>query len=226
MIQPPTSTSGTTAAVIGANGLTGSHLVSLLAGDDYFSKVIAITRKPIAVKNARVKNILFDPLRPESLSAAIGNSEIIFCAIGTTIRKVKGNISEYRKVDMEIPVLAAKTGSVRGCRHYLLVSAVGADPGSRNYYLKIKGETEAEIDKVGLPSFSVFRPSLLLGKRNEYRPMESLGRILMRPFSFLIPSRYKPVHAKNLALAMVAAAKSEQKGHRIYHYKDMASHFR
>lgn len=212
---------GKSAAILGATGLTGGLLSELIASDDYFESVRLISRKPIPVSSPKISNVLFDSTDENSLKQAIGNSEVIFCAVGTTNRKVKGDLSEYRKVDFNLPVWAARHGAGHGCRHFVLVSAVGADAQSSNYYLKLKGETEEAVRAAGIPAVSVLRPSLLLGKRKEFRPLEIIGRLFMQPFSFLIPSRYKPVTARMVASAMMATSKKTDPGFHVLHYREI-----
>lgn len=214
------------AAVIGATGLTGTALVTLLCDHVQVNTVNCITRKPIALSHPKQLNSLFDPADEQSLKNAIGKADLIFCAIGTTFRKMKGDLDAYRKIDHDIPLRAARHGADINCRHFSLVLAVGADTESKNYYLKIKGDTEEDIRSLGLASASIFRPSLLLGKRKEQRPLERVGQFLMEPLSFLIPSKYKPIRADDVAKAMTAEAMASRPGFHILHYREMKAYCR
>lgn len=209
------------AAVIGATGLTGKYLTELLCHDDSIDSINCISRKSIDQIHPKQRNSLFDPADEQSLKKAIGHADLIFCAVGTTLKKMKGDLTAYRKIDHDIPVWAARHAKEIHCSHFSLVSAIGADAQSKNYYLKIKGDAEADIRALGLTSTAVFRPSLLLGKREEFRPLEIIGRILMIPFSFLIPSRYRPIRAHEVAAAMIAEARTRRSGFHILHYRDM-----
>jgi uncharacterized protein YbjT (DUF2867 family) len=210
-----------TATVIGATGLIGSHLVELLSGDKHFTRVRIIARRmPDKVpQGAEVRVIDFED--PVAFRSAVEGSDALFCAVGTTRKKVKGNMEAYRKVDHDIPVNAARHCHESGCGRYLMVSAVGASSKTGNFYLKFKGDAENAIAASGIPSVSIFRPSMLMGKRNESRPAEDFARILSSPLSFLFPAKYRPIKGLDVAKAMVAAAKSEEKGFRIYHYTEM-----
>ena len=108
-----------------------------------------------------------------------------------------------------------------GCRTFVLVSAIGANKNSNNYYLKLKGEVEEAVREVGLESVHIMRPSMLLGDRKESRPGEKIGKAFMQATSFLLPSRYKPIHARDVAQAMVAASKEKKEGFFVYEYSDM-----
>jgi len=210
-----------TATVIGATGLIGSHLVELLSGDDHFTKVRIIARRmPDRVpQGAEVRIIDFED--PVAFISAVEGSDALFCAVGTTRKKVKGDMDAYRKVDHDIPVNAASHCHETGCSKYLMVSSVGASSKTGNFYLKFKGDAEDTIAATGIPSVSIFRPSMLMGKRNESRPAEEIAKVLSSPLSFLFPAKYKPIKGLDVAKAMVAAAKSDEKGFRVYHYTEM-----
>lgn len=210
-----------TATIIGATGLIGSHIADLLAGDEYFTTVRIVARRmPDRVpQGAEVRVIDFED--PVAFKSAVAGSDALFCAVGTTRKKVKGDMEAYRKVDHDIPVNAAHHCRETGCSKYLMVSSVGASSKTGNFYLKFKGDAEDAIAASGIPSVSIFRPSMLMGKRNESRPAEEIAKILSSPLSFLFPAKYRPVKGLDVAKAMVAAAKSDEKGFRVYHYSEM-----
>jgi len=210
--------SGKTAALIGATGLIGGELLNLLLNDDYFQTVRILVRRPFNVVHPKLDKKLVDFNDSDSLLVALDNSDVVFCAIGTTQKKVKGDKDAYRKVDYDIAVGAARFCKMVGCKIFVLVSSVGANSKSSNFYLRLKGEVEDKIKEFGIDSVHVMRPSMLLGERLESRPMERIGQLLMRAFSFLIPSKYKPVEAAAVAKAMVAAAKKNAIGFFVYEY--------
>lgn len=120
-----------------------------------------------------------------------------------------------------IPIKAVRFSEETGCNNFLLVSSVGADSKSRNFYFKLKGEVEDKLKESKITSVSVFRPSMLLGKRKEFRFGEELAKAISTPLSFLFPSKYKPVKAENVAKAMIEASKGEIPGFHVYHFKEM-----
>lgn len=210
-----------TATVIGATGLIGSHLVELLSGDDHFTGIRIIARRmpEKVLQGAEVRVIDFED--PAAFRSAVEGSDAVFCAVGTTRKKVNGDMDAYRKVDHDIPVNAARHCHETGCGRYLMVSSVGASPKTGNFYLKFKGEAEDAIAAMGIPSVSVFRPSMLMGKRDESRPAEEIAKILTAPLSFLFPEKYRPIRGLDVARAMVAAAKRDERGFRVYHYSEI-----
>jgi len=210
-----------TATLIGATGLIGSHLLELLQKDSEFSQIKVLVRRPITFTSPMVKTVVIDFSNLESFKLGISESDVIFCAIGTTNKKMKGNIEQYRKIDFDIPLNAAKLGLETGCDKYVFVSSFGANSKSTNFYLKLKGETEDALSDLNISSLLLFRPSLLLGKRKELRLGEIMGRLFMVPLSFLIPTRMRPIKAQWVAKSMLEATKLETKGVNIYHFNEM-----
>jgi uncharacterized protein YbjT (DUF2867 family) len=209
------------ATIIGATGLIGGHLLQLLQKDEYFTTIRVLVRRPFSATNFKTEVKLIDFSDPESFKLGIDGSHTVFCAIGTTQRKVKGDKAAYRKVDYDIAVNAARYCKDTGCNQFLLVSSVGAHAGSGNFYLRLKGEIEDKIQTTKLPSVSFFRPSMLLGDRKEKRAVEKAGQVAMQMFSFLIPSKYKPVAAEQVAASMLEASKRERPGVTVYEYKQI-----
>ena len=159
----------------------------------------------------------------ESLMLAIEGSDVVFCTVGTTNKKVKGDKEAYRKVDYDIPVKAARFCKMRGCETFVLVSAVGANSKSSNFYLKLKGEVEDAVKGTGLRSIHIMRPSMLLGDRKEFRLGEKIAKVLMKATSFLWPGKYKPVHAADVAKAMIVAARENKEGFFVYEEPRLSS---
>jgi len=212
-----------TATLIGATGLIGSHILELLQVDDNYKTIRVLVRRPVSFNHPKIKVIVIDFADETAFKAGIAGCDAVFVAVGTTQKKVKGDKAAYRKVDYDIPVNAAKCCEETGCKSFLLVSSVGADSHSSNFYLKLKGEVEDKISSMSIPSISIFRPSILLGNRQESRPMESIAQVVSKGLTFLFPSKYKPIEAEDVAKAMVAAEKAGKMGVSIYHLKEMKS---
>ncbi|WP_417265097.1 NAD(P)H-binding protein [Brumimicrobium sp.] len=215
-----------TATLLGATGLIGGHILELLQNDSYFEEVRVIVRRPLEIAHPKVKVVVIDFADEFQFKAAMEGSDLVFCAIGTTQKKVKGDKKLYRSIDFDIPINAAKHSIKYGCKQFLIVSSLGADSSKRGFYLKLKGEVEEALiakmhPTVGFHSLSIFRPSLLLGDRKEKRLAEDIGQFFGKVLKFLMPGKSKPIEGENVAKAMVAAAKLNKKGVEIYHYKEM-----
>jgi uncharacterized protein YbjT (DUF2867 family) len=142
-----------TAVVLGATGLTGNRLVTLLLHDNRFSKVKVLLRSPSFKQRPGLESIIVDFDDEESLASAL-HGDILFCCIGTTISKA-GSKENFRKVDFEIPVRCATIAHRQNMQQFVLVSAVAANPKSINFYARTKGETEQAIEKIDFPSFRI-----------------------------------------------------------------------
>jgi len=210
-----------TATIIGATGLVGGQVLKMLLNDNYFNRIRLIVRQPFESGNPSVNVKVINFEDAESFKSAIAGSDALFCAVGTTRKKVKGDSAAYYKVDYDIPLNAARFCWETGCPVFVLVSSVGADSKSKNFYLRLKGEVENKLREMKIDSVSVFRPSMLLGKRKEFRLAEEVAKTISAPLSFLFPSKYKPVKAEEVARAMIAASKKALRGFNVYHNKEM-----
>jgi len=131
----------------------------------------------------------------------------VFCALGTTIKKA-GSQEAFRVVDHDSVVALASAARTAGADTFLHVTAMGADPGSRLFYNRVKGETERDVSEVGIARTVAFRPSILDGARDESRPAEQAGLMMMRAVAPLL-GRYRPTRAVDVAAAMVRVALDE-----------------
>ena len=212
-----------TATLIGATGLIGNYLLEELLKDDFYHTVRILIRRPLELTHPKLEMKLVDFTDPESFRLALEGSDVVFCAIGTTQKKVKGDKAAYRKVDYDLTVNAAKFCKLNGCESFVFVSSVGATSKSNNFYLKLKGEVEDAVKAVGIKSVHIMRPSVLLGDRKESRLGEKIGKVLMKPLSFLMPQKYKPIHGKDVAKAMMTAAISGKQGAYTYEFTEIKS---
>ena len=212
-----------TLALLGATGLVGGEVLRLAAAEPRFSRIVALVRRPMpappraVAKEPAIDIAVIDFRRPEEWRSRLCVDAIV-CALGTTIRKA-GSRERFREVDYDLPLGIATLGREAGARHFLLVSALGADPRSRVFYSRTKGLVEEAVRALGYPSLTLVRPSLLLGDRGELRLAEELGKRL----SFLAPPRYKPVTATSVAAALLACALSPAPGVRIVESAEIPS---
>lgn len=197
-----------TVALLGATGLVGRHCLDLLASDQAFERIVVIARRKFGEATApRVEGHIVDVARLDEHPELFRVDQVI-CALGTTIKAVGGSRERFREVDYQIPLTAAKVGLPQGVRHFLLVSALGADASSRVFYNRVKGELEDALRTLGFRSVTIVRPSLLLGNRAEFR----LGEEIAKRFGWIAPRKYRPVHARDVAIALVRSAKEDVPG--------------
>ena len=210
-----------TATLIGATGLIGSQILQQLLEDADFAHINVLVRRPLDLAHPKVKVILLDFADEAAYQAAIAGSDAVFCTVGTTLKQVNSDMVAYRKIDYDIPVNAARFCAATACPKFLLVSSIGANSQSRNFYQKLKGEVEEKVGSLGLSSVSIFRPSMLLGQRAEFRLGERIGQVLIGVLAFMIPAQYKAIDVKTIAKAMIAAAKRDSVGVQFYTYEEM-----
>lgn len=206
---------GKTAIVVGATGLIGKNIISFLDKADHIEKIISITRREVKYPSPKIENRIvdFDSIE-EFKDRLIG--DFLFSCLGTT-KKQAGSINAQRKVDLDYQLRIARLALENGVENYLLVSSSGADSKSSNPYLKMKGELEDQIKKLEFKSISIFRPSLLMGQRNEFRFGEKLGGYLL-PLICSIPGlkKYRPIKGGEVAAKMVDVSRNPGTGIQKY----------
>lgn len=191
-----------TAVVIGASGLIGQHLVTLLAKSSAFEKVITITRRPLAPTAKHIENHVID-FNELDKHQGLFKADVLFCCLGTTKQQV-GSLEAQYVIDVDYPVIAATLAQQQGVSHMLVVSSSGANPQSRSRYLKMKGELEASLIALDFPYLTILRPSLLLGDRPSFRLGEKIASWLL-PILTLIPglTKYRPIEGEVVARKML-----------------------
>ena len=207
--------------LFGASGLIGGVLIKQLIEDPSISKIIVVSRRPIEYEHKKIIFFQMSFFNQKELEKSVANSIVVFSTIGTTKAKVNGDENAYRKIDFDINLSIAKSCLKMKVDQFQLVSSGGADRLSKNFYLKLKGEIEVAVFDLKLPSAIVFRPSLLLGKRNEFRFGEKIAQILMSLFSFLFPDNYKPIKATSVVKSMIKISKTKQLGNHVIYNKEM-----
>lgn len=206
-----------TALIAGASGLTGMHCLELLLQNPVYHRVIALVRKPLPVVHEKLQQIQVDF---EQLETSSGDfvADDVYCCLGTTIKKA-GSQANFRKVDYDFVVNVAKVAHTKGAKRFLLVSSLGASSKSSIFYSRVKGETEAAVAAIPFEEVHIFRPSLLLGNRQEQRLGESMAMKAFKILGFAMIGPlavYKGILAEDVAKAMIAVAQMGKKGKHIY----------
>lgn len=205
------------ALLAGGTGLIGSQLLQLLVKDEEYTKIKCLTRNPLAITHNKIEVIQTNGENLNELSSSL-LADDVFCCLGTTIKKARTK-EAFKKIDYDYPLLLAKVSKSNGARQFLLVSALGAHPSSSVFYNKVKGEVEGAIAEIGLETYHVFRPSLLLGSRTEERSGEDAAKTFFKVFGFLVPDKYKAIDSAKVARAMLATAKKNATGTFVYESK-------
>ncbi|MEO8995009.1 MAG: NAD(P)H-binding protein [Rhodanobacter sp.] len=195
------------ALLFGASGFIGSQLLSMLLASTDYDRVTIVVRRNLGVAHAKLRTLVGDLDSLPALADQI-EADDVFIALGTTKAKVPDEAAYYR-IDHDYPVQAAALAQARGASGVFLVSAVGADAGSSVFYLRTKGETERDVIALGMARTHIFRPSQLLGQREEKRPLERFIIAVWPAIDWLLVGgarKYRGIAGADVARAMVSAA--------------------
>lgn len=212
-----------TAVLLGASGLVGGYCLRALLENDNWNKVILLARRDLglAAHPKLEQRVVADMGKLTAADFAGAND--VFCATGTTIRKA-GSQEEFRRIDYEMPLAAARASLQAGAEQFLLVSSVGADPGSKNFYLRTKGELERDLIQLKFRAIHILQPGLLMGHREEFRPGERMATRIAPLLNLTLYGsfkKYRSIAAEKVGQAMVGAAKQEKSGTFVYEYDDI-----
>ena len=195
------------ALLVGTTGLVGGRLLSRLLAHPDYDRVAAWVRRPVSLQIHKFSQVVVDFDRLGDFAGQF-DAQDVYVALGTTIKQA-GSQEAFRRVDYDYPLEIARIAKERGAQRFLLVTALGADPRSRVFYNRVKGEVEVAIAAVGIPQTWFFRPSLLVGVRKDDRPGERFGNAVGKVIGpFLIGGlrKYRPIAADAVAAGMVYAA--------------------
>lgn len=193
------------ALVVGATGLVGQQLVDRLLQSDRYSEVRTLVRKPTGRHHPKLVEVDYDFNQPDANQL---QGDDVFCCLGTTMKKA-GSKAAFTQVDHNFPLQIARLAKQNGATQYLIVTAMGADPGSSIFYSRVKGNVEEDLKEIGFRALHIFRPSLLLGNREEKRLGEKIGEVVMRFFDPVMVGplkKYRAIDAAKVAKAMLTAA--------------------
>jgi uncharacterized protein YbjT (DUF2867 family) len=210
------------ALLIGATGLTGGHLLQRLLSDRRYDAIHVLSRRPLAVREDRLHAhvVDFNDLLPEHTAFRVDD---VYCCLGTTIRQA-GSRGRFRQVDYGYPMMTARAARAGGAATMVAMSALGADPGSHNFYLRTKGELERDLQHLAFRHLVLVRPSLLIGRRKSKRLLEGAGMWLLPKLAFLMqgPLRpYRAIEASVVARAMHHLAWQPAAGTRVVASADL-----
>lgn len=195
-----------TAIVVGATGLVGSFVTLKLLEDNRYEKVKVFVRNSLGINHSKLEENIINFNKLENWKNKIVGDEL-YSALGTTIKKAGSKENQY-KIDFTYQYDFAEAASENGVKNYFLVSSIGANYKSSNFYLRLKGNLDEKIQQLSFERIRIFRPSILVGLRSEKRLMEELGIKLAGIVTSIIPAikKYNPINASDVAAAMIKSA--------------------
>lgn len=200
------------AAIAGSTGFIGKLLIELLKGDHSFERIDVLSRRAFDLPE-KFKVLVNDDISKQTFEPL----DVAFCALGTTI-KTAGSQEAFYHVDHDLVIAFAKNAKAAGAKTFVLVSSVGATPKTSNFYLRVKGETESDLEAIGFDSLIILRPSMLMGERKEFRFGELIGKGVMTVFNPLMVgslAKYRGIQGKTVAKAMLRLAKENLAGKHV-----------
>ena len=175
-----------------------------------YSNIRLFVRQPLELGGSSIDQVVTDFSDMQKLQESLKGDDIFIC-LGTTIKKA-GSVENMEKIDRDLPVTIAEEARKAGVSRIAVVSSIGADPKSKNYYLRIKGEMEEGILNSAFGRTVIVRPSMLMGDRKEKRPGETAGKIMMKIFNPVLTGKlikFRSIHGRDVAKAMIALLERE-----------------
>ncbi|HCN12211.1 MAG: NAD(P)H-binding protein [Flavobacteriales bacterium] len=199
------------ALVIGATGATGKDLVNKLLEDKDFQEVHAFVRRPLNIKNEKLKAHVVDFEKPEEWKDLV-KGDVAFSCLGTTLKDA-GSKDAQRKVDFDYQYQFAKNAKENEVEDYILVSSYGANPNSKIFYSRMKGELEKEVKNLHFNKMTIFQPGMLERKDSERTGEVLGGKIIKFANKLGICESQKPLPTDVLAQAMINSSKIKSYGY-------------
>lgn len=206
--------------LVGGTGLIGSALMAEAVGRQDVRVIGVGRREAVLPPGARMEMLVGEPIDwPILIRAA--RAHVLVCALGTTI-KVAGSQEQFRAIDHDLVRFAAEAAREAGIAHMVLVSSVGADRASKNFYLSVKGETEEALGRLGFERFDVLRPGLLRGRREAKRGVERIGQWLGPLADYLVLHgkwrRFRSIRASDMARGILGLVADKAPGHFVHEH--------
>jgi uncharacterized protein YbjT (DUF2867 family) len=176
--------------IAGATGLVGGALLEILTKEITVQEIIVLGRSEPSLKSAKIKFVPTDFQDANLINACFEGVHTVFCCIGTII-KTAGSQEAFRKIDYGIPETLAILAAEHQVKSMIVISSIGADANSSNFYLRTKGEMENIVSSYKIPKTAFLRPSLINGPRNEFRWKELITKVFLTLFSFMLIGKFK-----------------------------------
>lgn len=208
------------ALILGYTGATGSALLTELIKSDKVNQIICLGRKAPAFDHHKLQFVKANMDQLTNHLDAFASVSRVYCCLGTTMAKA-GSKEAFRAVDYDMVVNAAILAAQSGVAHFSVVSAIGADAKSSFFYNQVKGEMETALQKMALKRLSIYRPGLILTKRQESRLGEKMALAVFPVFEKLLPVRYRSIKAETIAKAMLLNSIKTDEGSEVLLNGDM-----
>ena len=208
--------------ILGGSGLIGKQLIKQACADHYFTKINVIVRRPLATKDPKINELVIDFANLSSvIKETIGDA--LICTLGTT-RKKTPDKKYYREIDLTYTLISAKGALENGHKQVHLVSSIGANEKSSVFYPALKGEIERLISELSFNSTFIYRPSILIGKRETARPLEWLSQrisSLINPLLIGRLKKYRSISGEKVAKKIINELKKNKVGKHYFESNEL-----
>ena len=198
-------------ALFGSTGLIGKNVLKLLVRLPQVERVYCPVRRVpepaetgILEGAAKIDFEVVDFEHVDTLREKFAGLDAAICCLGTTIKQA-GSKPAQEKIDVRLPLSLAAVAKKAGVRHFLCVSAQGANSHSPFFYNRLKGMLEEGLTMMNFEALTLVRPSLLLGKHKDKRFGEELMQKIFGRHLAILPARIRPVFAESVAAHLVAS---------------------
>ena len=198
----------------GGTGLIGGEVLRLGLKNGH--EITTVGRRPTGMASSEIVSS-FDNL------SRLPPADIAICALGTTIRQA-GSKAAFRAIDEEAVVSFAEAAKAADVEHFLVVTAVGANPDASVFYSRVKGHAEQRLGNLGFRRLDIIRPGLLVGDRTQRRPIEALLQRIAPATDRLMRGkwrRYRSVQAADVAQCLLGLAANNEPGVYTHHFDDI-----
>ncbi len=208
--------------LVGATGLIGSALIEACVGRRDV-KLVAVSRREAKLPKGARMEVLLAPIDGWEQAIAAASPDVLVIALGTTWAKSGKDEAAFRAVDEKLVLDCARWGLAAGAKQLIAVSSVGADRNAKRLYLRVKGEVEQALGKIGYPRLDVLRPGLIIGPRKERRVLEAAAQMLSPVADLFLRgayARFRSVHSEILAQTIIALTRQKARGRFAFEHED------
>ena len=209
--------------LVGATGLVGTALIAACVGRRDV-KLVAVSRREAKLPKGARMEVLLAPTEGWEQAIAAASPDVLVIALGTTWRKAGKNEAAFRAVDEKLVLDCARWGLAAGAKQLIALSSVGANSNAKGLYLRVKGEVEEALGKIGYPRVDLLRPGLLIGPRKERRLVEAAAQVLSPVADRFLRgknARYRSIHSEVLAQTIIALTQHKARGRFVYEHGNL-----
>lgn len=209
--------------LVGATGMVGAAIVrGAVARADV--RVIAVSRREVPIPPGARMEVLLAPVSGWSDAIAASGADVLVCALGTTMKQAGGDREAFRSVDHDLVLTVGQAARDAGIERMIVVSSVGADDGSSNFYLGTKGRMETDLRKLRFRRLDILRPGLLVGKRAQFRLAERIAMIFHPVLNLFLHGnrrKFRSISADTVAQAIFALVHQRSGGRFVHEFDAM-----